>query len=332
MSNADRSRLLRAYAELRDGIPDSVGLNGQPFVLGRDGRLHNPSHAFIDDYPQLAELLGASVPIAEDSGQAALRFYDSCGIKRLSEAAILSRTRMGNPQDEPNRIGATKTRRQLDSSVFRSGLSELINREISERTGLGAAPLLTSQLPRIQSLVFIDAISHEYQLGGVSVTIQARHLWKCTTLYVVLPQSRTAFRDTVSYALAEVVTGSSGSARMFVSAIYRLLECNSTEEIADFLAHRGISWQMNLPFEAWEMESEEDWNREHSQSDGELIAEKIGDSLTANLLSRASRASTDPPAPSDRTGTVETKRGGRDLPPIDEVVTQEVTPAGNTYL
>ena len=165
-----------------------------------------------------------------------------------------------------------------------------------------------------------------------SVTIQARHLWKCTTLYVVLPQSRTAFRDTVSYALAEVVTGSSDSARMFVSAIYRLLECNSTEEIADFLAHRGIPWQMNLPFEAWEMESEEDWNREHSQSDGELIAEKIGDSLTANLLSRASRASTDPPAPSDRTGTVETKRGGRDLPPIDEVVTQEVTPAGNTYL
>ena len=115
---------------------------------------------------------------------------------------------------------------------------------------------------------------------------------------------------------------------MFASAIYRLFECNSTEEIADFLAHRGIPWQMNLPFEAWEMESEEDWNREHSQSDGELIAEQIGDSLTANLLSRASRASTAPPAPSDRTGTVETKRGGRDIPPINEVVIQEVTAAG----
>ena len=86
VSNADRSRLLRAYAELRDGIPDGAGLNGQPFVLARDGRLHNPSHAFIDDYPQLAELLGASVPISEGLGQAALRFYDSCGVRRLSEA------------------------------------------------------------------------------------------------------------------------------------------------------------------------------------------------------------------------------------------------------
>ena len=180
--------------------------------------------------------------------------------------------------------------------------------------GLGAAPLPASQLPRIQSLVFVDTISHEYQLGGVSVTIQARHLWKCTTLYVVSPQSRTAFRDTVSYALAEAVTGSSGSARMFASAIYRLLECNSAEEIAGFLAHRGIPWQMNLPFETWEMESEEDWNREHSQSDGELVAEQIGDSLTANLLSRASRASTAPllrliePAPLKRSGEAETFR------------------------
>ena len=38
-----------------------------------------PVHAFVDDYPQLTELLGAAVPIAEDLGQGALRFYDSCG-------------------------------------------------------------------------------------------------------------------------------------------------------------------------------------------------------------------------------------------------------------
>ena len=69
-----------------------------------------PAEAFVDDYPQLTELLGAAVPIAEDLGQGALRFYDSCGVKRLSDAAILSRTQIGNPQEEPNRIGATKTR------------------------------------------------------------------------------------------------------------------------------------------------------------------------------------------------------------------------------
>ena len=61
VSSTDRSRLLRAYAELRSGIPDGAGLNGRPFVLGRDGHLHDLSHAFVDDYPQLAELLGASV-------------------------------------------------------------------------------------------------------------------------------------------------------------------------------------------------------------------------------------------------------------------------------
>ena len=332
VSNADRSRLLRAYAELRSGIPNGTELSGQPFVLGRDGRLHDPSRAFIDDYPQLTELLGTAVPIAEDLGQGALRFYDSCGVKRLSDAATLSRTQIGNPQEEPNRVGATKTRRQLDSGIFRSALSALINREVSERPGVGAAHLQASDLPRIESLVFVDAISHEYQLGDVSATIQARHLWKRGTLYVVLPQSRTAFRDTVSYALAEATTGSTGNARMFVSAIYRLLECNSSEEIADFLAHRGITWQMNLPFEAWAMDGEADWNEGDQQPDGESIAERIGDSLTANLVRRANSAPTDPSRPSGKPYTTDPEPVSRELPPIEEVVAQEVTSVGTQIL
>ena len=327
VSNVDRSRLLRAYAELRSGIPDGPELNGRPFVLGRDGRLHDPSHAFVDDYPQLTELLGAAVPIAEDLGQGALRFYDSCGVKRLSDAAILSRTQIGNLQEEPNRIGATKTKRQLDSGIFRSALSALINREVSERPGVDAVPLRASQLPRIQSLVFVDSISHEYQLGDVSATIQARHLWKCATLHVVSPLTRTAFRDTVSYAIAEAVTGSTGDARMMVSAIYRLLECNSSEEIADFLEHRGIPWQMNLPFEAWEMEREADWS-EDQQPDDESIAEQFGDSLTASLVNRAGKAASNPSRPSGKARTADQVPVRRELPPIEEVSAQEVTTVG----
>ena len=327
VSNADRSRLLHAYAELRSGVPNGPELNGRPFILGRDGRLHDPGSAFVDDYPQLTELFGAAVPIAEDRGQGALRFYDSCGVKRLSYAATLSRTQIGNPQDEPNRIGATKTRRQLDSGIFRSAFSALINREISERPGVGTAPIQASHLPRIESLVFVDSISHEYQLGDASATIQARHLWKGATLYVVSPKTRTAFRDTVSYALAEAITGSTGSARMYVSAIYRLLECNSSEEIAEFLAQRGIPWQMNLPFEAWEMERGAEWS-EDQQPDGESIAEQIGDSLTANLLRRAGNASTSPSRPSGKPHTTDPEPVRRELPPIEEVVVQEITPAG----
>ena len=327
VANADRSRLLRAYAELRNGISNGSELNGRPFVLGRDGRLHDPSHAFIDDYPQLTELLGAAVPIAEDLGQGALRFYDSCGVKRLSDAAVLSRTQIGNPQEEPNRIGATKTRRQLESAIFRSALSALINREVSERPGVGAAPLQAGQLPRIQSLAFVDSISHEYQLGDVSATVEARHLWKCATLYVVSPQTRTAFRDTVSYALAEAAIGSTGNARMFVSAIYRLLECNSSEDIADFLAHRGIPWQMSLPFEAWEMERGTDWS-EDQQPDGESIVERFGDSLTESLMSRADKAATNQSRPSDKPRTTDPEPVRRKLPPIEEVVAEELTTVG----
>ena len=328
VSSTDRPRLRRAYAELRNGIPDGTDLDGLPFVLGRDGRLRNPNHAYIDDYPQLAELLGASVPIADDLGQGALRFFDSCGVKRLSEAAILSRTEIGVPREEPHRIGATKTRRQLDSSNFRSALSALITREISDRSGLGAAPVLASQLPRIQSIVFVDAISHEYKLGKVSVTAEAQHFWEGATLYVVLPPTRTAFRDTVSYALAEAVTGSSGSARMFVSSIYRLLECNSTEEIADFLTRRGIPWEMNVPFEDWGMESGADWNEGDQELEDESIAEQIGDSLTANLVKRAGSTPRDPSRPSGKPNTTDPEPVRRELPPIEEVVAQVVTPVG----
>ena len=239
VSNTDRSRLLRAYAELQGGIPDGAGLDGQPFVLGRDGRLHDPEHSFIDDHPQVAEQLGASVPIAQDSIQAALHFYDSCGVRRLSEAAIPSPPQIGDPQDVPNRIGATKTRRQLDSSIFRSALSALINREISDRPGLAVRPLQPNKLPRVKSIDFVDAISQEYHLAGISVTVQASHLWESTTLYVALPPSRTVFRDTVSYALAEAATGSSGIARMLVSAIYRLLGMQLDRRDRRFLGTPG---------------------------------------------------------------------------------------------
>ena len=327
VSDFDRSRLLRAYAELQDGIPDGAGLN-ESIVLGRDGRLHEPSQAFIDDFPQLAEMLGAGVPIAEDSGQAMLPFHGSCGVRRLSEAAILLETEIGNPQDEPNRLGATKTRKQLDSNIFRSALSALVNREISDRPGLAVAPLQASKLPRVQSLIFVDAISHNYQLAGKSVILPARHHWDGATLYVVSPQGRTALRDTVSYALAEAITGSSGSARMLVSAIYRLLECNSTQEISDFLAQRGIPWQTTVPFELWETGSQPDLQGGHLQPDDESIAEQIGDSLTANLMRRAGRTDRDSIASSDRTRTAEARSKRRTLPPIDEVVTQEIAPAG----
>ena len=47
VSRTDRSRLLRAYAELQGDIPNGAELDGQPFVLGRDGRLHDPEHSFI---------------------------------------------------------------------------------------------------------------------------------------------------------------------------------------------------------------------------------------------------------------------------------------------
>ena len=328
VSNADRPRLRRAYTELRNGIPDDARLDGLPFVLGRDGRLRNPDQAYIDDYPQLAGLLGSKVPIADDLGQGALRFYDSCGVRRLSEAAILSRTEIGDPREEPHRMGATKIRRQLDSGNFRSALSALITREISDRSGLVAAPVLASQLPKIQSMVFVDAILHEYQLGSVSVTAQARHFWKHTTLYVVLPPTRTAFRDTVSYALAEAMTSSSGGARILVSSIYRLLECKTTEEIADCLAHRGIPWQLNVPFEDWEMESGADRNEEDQQLEGESIAEQIGDSLTANLLKRAEQGTTSRSVSSGKAHTTDTEPTSRDLPPIEEVVAQEIIPAG----
>ena len=200
LSNSDRSRLLRAYSELPNGIPDDRVPTGRPFVLGRDGRLHYPVQVVIDDYPQLAELLTTSVSFVEDSSQAAVRFYASCGVRRVSEAATLSGFQLGSRKDEPNRIGAAKVRRQLESNSFRSGMSALVNREIADRPGLNVTPISATQLPRIQSLVFVDAITLEYQLDNVNVTVQARHLWDPTTLYVALTQSRTAFRDAVSYA------------------------------------------------------------------------------------------------------------------------------------
>ncbi len=326
--NADRSRLLRAYVELRNGIPEGAELNARRFVLGRDGRLYEPAHAFVDDYPRLTNMLGAAVPIAEDRDQGALSFYESCGVKRVSEVAVLSETRIGDLQEEPSRIGATKTKRQLDSGIFRSAIEALIKRESAERPGVNTAPLQVDQLPRIQSLVFVESISHDYQLGDVSVTIPARHLWRCRTLYVVSPQKRTAFRDTVSYALAEAVAGSSGNARMFVSAIYRLLECSSTEEIAEFLADMGIPWQLDLPFEAWKADEEASWDERDQRPDGESIAEQIGDSLTVNLVRRASSGPTDPSRPSGKPQTIDPEPARRELPPIEAVVAQEITTVG----
>lgn len=324
----DKSRLLRAYAELQDGIPEDVSLGRQPFVLGRDGRLHHPSRTFIDDYPELAEALGERVSIAEDFSQAALQFYGSCGIRRLREAAVLLQSFIGDLRNEPNRIGATKTKRQLDSNIFRSALLALINREITDRPGLAVAPLPTSALPTLQSLVFVDDISHNYQLGEVSVAIGAHHHWEGTTLYVVSPESRTEFRDSVSYALAEAVTASSRSAQMIVSAIYRLLECNTTDDIDDFLARRGISWQANLPFEVWEGDSETSQERLDTKHDGESIAEQISESLTTNLMSRADRADSSPSSPSPNTLTTDPDPKRRELPPMSEVEIQEAALTG----
>ena len=327
VSRPDRSRLLRAYAELSDGIPSDMKLAGQAFILGKDGRLHKPSHVFIDDYPQLAYLLGPDVLFAEDSNQAVLGLYGSCGVRRLSEAASLLGSKTGNLQDEPNRIGATKMRRQFNSTSFRSGLLALINREVADRLGPAATRLKAPQLPRLESLVFVDAISREYQLGDTRVEIQARHYWSGTSLFVVATQGRT-FRDTMSYALAEAVGDSSRNAQMLAPAIYRLLECNSSEEIAEYLENQGIPWRKGAEVEIWENESDFDGTQGSLRFDSESIAEQIGDSLMESLSKRSGRTGTGTPTSSDRPDTADPKPKAPALPPIGEVAAKEIPSAG----
>ncbi len=328
VSNSDRSRLLRAYAELRNDVSDLAGRIGRPFVLGRDGYLRHPSNVYIDDFPQLTELLGERVSFAEDSTQTALSFYLGCGVKKLSEAVVFHRPSVGDTKDGPNRLGATKTRRQLASDSFISAFSALVNRETADRPGLAAGPLLATQFPRVESLIFVDFVSQECKLGDISVELQPSHFLDGATLYVAWTQRRTAFRDAVSLALAEAVTGSSGSAQLIAPAIYRLLECNTTEEITEYLAQRGIPWRRHVPLEIWDVEGETAGDGSHQAQDRESIAEQIRDSLTANLLRRASQTKTGSPTSSSRTSTTQSSPKRRLLPPIDEVVTREIAVSG----
>ena len=326
---SDRRRLLRAYTELPNGIPDDSRLTRRSFVLGRDSHLHEPSRIFIDDYPQLAELFAPSVPFVEDSNQAALRFYASCGVRRLSEIAILLQSKIGNAIDAPNRIGVTKTKRQLNSASFRSSLLALAKREMADRHEPTTTGLKANRLPRIETLTFVDSISREYRLGSTRARIPINYYWAGVSHLVVATQSRTAFRDAVSYALAEAVSDSPRTAQMLASAIYRLLECDSSEEIAEFLANRGIPWQRDVESEVWGEETDSEGLGEHPRIDDESIAEHIRASLQrASLSKQTNQSGTSTPTPPNQPNTAESKPQSRVLPPIGDVVATEIPSSG----
>ena len=315
----DQQRLVAAYSMLRDGIPVGAVSPVKPYILGRDTRLFDPQDLLVDDFPKLAKRLEVDdVPFAWDFEQSALSFYYSSGVRRLTDAVTLKNTRLGDQQEEPARLGAAKIRRQLDSIAFRSAFAELIKREIADHRSLDMGFSQTGQFPDIQTLAFVDELSREYKLDDNQVSVPAKYLFADATLHVVVPESRAQLRSTVSFALAEAAIGSPKGAQMLVSVIYRLLDCGSTEDIADFMEQRGIPWKKIEKREIWD--NEPDWGTESGQFDGETVAGQIAGHIASNLDRRAGvtgSGNTD----SRRDFNIATpKAKNRTLPPIDTVV------------
>lgn len=234
-----------------DGLPEDLGQNvlclltddGYLFSLGalKAGRV------LENDFPRVGDVLQKSgVPIGlitptsrSDS------FYESLGLLRLSGYVEAGAFSFGAGVEAPRwfRTGHIEELvRTLRRPVFAEALHELARRIVTtDGTKRPSQADIRRRLSRVEKIDFVDEISREYGVQGISLELSVEVAIQEEIIGLVKPRNRIDFQYLVATALAELA-GATDEAdlRELANAISQLLQCANEREMLVYLDRQGI--------------------------------------------------------------------------------------------
>ena len=249
LSGGERKAIRTAYIRC-DGMP-SVPPD-VPWVLDDSGHLHTwrkitSGHFVIeDDLPLARELRekGAPVSFADDANPAIISFFHRLGVKHLTEVRKYVGQQVGELRSPPHWFREEEYIRRLGRADFGSALESMATRDFPDNSRVferirGTAERLSS----IQRITFANDVHVNYRVGATTVAVSAKSVWVDDCIYLTWVRGKAGLEGALASLVAQECWPDAADHARFSDSVYRLITCEKSHDIREYLEGRGIKWR-----------------------------------------------------------------------------------------
>lgn len=318
-----RALIRSAYAHLG---ADTASLSEvSRLLLDESGHLHPISEArankfLINDDPAIAVALienNSTYSFADLVDSRASRFFTAVGVPSLRSIRSFVRFEPVDTVPCPAAVRASEVIDKLTSQEVPQALTALVNHRIRARSDLDALKTadMAESLSKIRHLVFVREIREHYRVGVESISISARARFDGDSVFL----AGLRRQGEVLAELAEVVAKWLPHDNQFdwADAIFRLLSADRVEDMARYLAGRGVAWMPRVEFED-----------DREESDVDEVTEAVSAAL-GGLVARVPQLKPETPITSITAGVVATVQPAPfPLPDLSSVTPILLNPSG----
>jgi len=279
----ERRALRLAYTKL-DVLP--AGLPSETrALLGMDGRLYSIEDArsdkyLIDDDPRMAQnvrRVGLAIAFADLEDPNCRRFYQASGVRLLTEVRRPLDIKVGEEHKGPGWFRESYELAHFHRYSFAAAVSAIA--AASDGSQHIAASQLHVRLGEIHDVRIVRSIERTYDLSGSEVNVASDFVRLDGSIFLVPVHSRSELHGRIAQCIAGLFDTTASTQHTFSDSIYRLLTCETTEEINRYLEQRGITVSLHEPGEEEDLESDPD----ESESAGDF-GEAVSDGLLQAIL------------------------------------------------
>lgn len=321
LAGRERRALRMAFVRLPE-LPSGISSETRA-LLADDGRVYTSEDArsgkyLIDDDPRMAIAVrkaGLAIAFADLEDDRCRRFYLASGVRLLTDARRATGVKVGNERKPPPWFQESRQLDRLHRGVFGSAVSKIAS--VMDSSGRATTNQLVRRLRKIRRVHFVSSIEMTYRLGDSEVSVPADLIVDGDAIVLAPVRSRSELDGRIARGVAGLLGAAASQQHSLSDAIYRLLTCETTDEIGRYMEQRGVRWK-----------ADED-DEEASEQDLADEAADVGDSLKEELLrAMLTQPAAEPPAPAKSRTPVGAEAvqdpDQPSLPPLEEVNLQEI--------
>jgi hypothetical protein len=321
----ERRALRCAYARLQT-LPPELSVDKRA-LLSVNGCVYTSADVkrgkfLIDDDPVMADVVanaGLGIAFADLEDPNCRGFYQRCGVRLLSEEREAQEVNIGEEQKGPASLRVAQELGRLHKPRFASALAAICS--LVDRSGCITERNLHRLLRDIRSLRFVSSVEIVYRIGGSDVTVSV-DVTVHDGAILLLPGKRSEIKGRIARAVASLLDTDRITQYALSDSIYRLLSCDSTHEVQQYLEQRGIPWTRRHAVEG------DDSGMEFQHEDDIDVRASLEDELMRGIM-QPHRPTVTPQAdtPPKRPTVNDSSDAPQPLPRIEQVQLRELEPA-----
>ncbi len=325
LTGPERRSLRMAYVRLPK-LPSSI-TSGTRALLADDGYVYTGEDArsgkyLIDDDPRMATVVrkaGLEIAFADLENDLCRHFYLASGIPLLTEARRAAGAKVGNERKGASWFRESMQLERLHRQAFASAVSKIAS--AIDGSGRATTNQLVRRLRKVRGIRFVSSIETTYRLADSEVSVPADVIVDGDAILLAPVRSRSELDGRIARAVASLLGAAASQQHSLSDAIYRLLTCETPEEIGRYMEQRGVPWRDDE-------DHEKAGEQEEIFGEADDVRKSVNEELLRAMLSQPA-AQRSRPVESRLQVDAEAEQEAHlsPLPPLDQVHLQELDAA-----